>query len=185
MNRFIWLAPATVALAAATAGAWWLVQPAPTPANPAVPIPAAEAAPLRLARATGAQISMMEEEAGRACRCARRLPTTSPGRAACWAGFERNVARYEHQESSSMCLPLSTTITCFPDMDGRCLIKDYGGGACSLHEARTLEAIWAREARNDQPSWDRAGRHMNEAVQTFIRGESVRVPGHSSGGCSG
>src|SRR4051812_39357647 len=49
MRRFTWLAPATGALAAGAACAWWLIQSAP--------VPATTAAPIRLARATGAEIS--------------------------------------------------------------------------------------------------------------------------------
>lgn len=179
MNRVLWLAPAAAALAAAAVGTWWLLQPVPIPAAPAAP-----AAQIRLARATGAEISMLEAKAGRACRCARRLPTASPGRTACWADFERNIARYEHEEMSSMCIPLSTTVDCFPAMNGQCFVKDEGGGACSLDEARTLEAIWAQGARGDQQSQDRASRQMDEAVRAFIRHERVPVPRPSGESCS-
>jgi hypothetical protein len=67
------------------------------------------------------------------------------------------------------------------ERDGQCFVKDYDGGACSLDEARTLEAIYAEDQAHPVPGRDR----WAEAVHSFIRGEPVNRPLQSGGGCSG
>lgn len=85
-----------------------------------------------------------------------------------------------------MCMPLSTTLTCFGDDMENCIVRDHDGGACTIEEARILESIWEREVGQSQSpaSQARASRLIDEAVQRFIRGEQVRAP-RTSGGCSG
>jgi len=61
----------------------------------------------------------------------------------------------------------------------------WGGSACTAEEARTIEAIWARRAHGDNVAQNRANREIEQAVQAFIRGDQVRGPGYSGGGCSG
>lgn len=170
MDRGLWLLLLIGVLAAGAFGAWRLSQ--------AYPMTAATLLP----RATNAEIDMMEQQAGHACRCARQRHER-PWQSACYAEFNQTVARYEHEEWSAMCAPISDTVACFTLGNGqqRCITRDWGGDACSLEEARTLEAIYAEDQAHPIPGRDR----WTETVQSFIRGERVRAPRQSRGGCSG
>ena len=124
----------------------------------------------------------LKSRALEACRCARRMEAGSQ-REACWAQFEAHVDRYEHSDVDTYCHPISPSSVCFGGGPENCIVREYGSGACTLDEARTLEAIWSRHSGPDQPSQERAGMLMNEAVQGFIRGDPV-PPSRSSGGCA-
>lgn len=163
------------ALTAAFGGAaWWWLSAGRDPRGP-------EIAAVRLP--SSGEMQLMESQAQEACRCERRLPEGHSARDACWAEFNRSIDRFSYSESSSMCIPLSTTLVCFGEGFHNCIVKEHGGGACTAEEARILESIWTRWAGDDQASWDRAGERMREAVEAFIRGERVAMAG-PAGGCS-
>ena len=133
-----------------------------------------------------AELKAMEAQATKACRCARKLKDKDPGRDACWSKFKRNVDQFAHSEMAAACLPLSTSVICFGNGVERCITNDFGGGACTAEEARTLEAVWANSIHDDDPkSFELAEKRMNEAVQSFIRGEKVATSAPSGATCSG
>lgn len=135
---------------------------------------------------SNAELRAMEAQAGDACRCARRLKPGDPAREACWSGLQRNIDRFEHSEAMYACAPLAPSDICFGQGEGRCISKEYGGGACTSEEARILEAIFAETIREDVPkSAELANKRMGEAVQSFIRGEKVAVWPSSGPSCSG
>ena len=135
---------------------------------------------------SAAELKAMEAQATEACRCARRLKDKDPGREACWSAFEASIKRYDHSESAAACLPLSPSRVCFGESADSCVMREYGGGACTAAEARTLEAVWANAIDfDDEKSYDIAGKRMEEAVQAFIRGEKVKTSPPSGPTCSG
>jgi len=82
-----------------------------------------------------------------------------------------------------MCMPISPELVCFDEtaaVDHRCIVRSYGGDACTAEEARILETIWYEEEDHPTPGRDR----WAEAVQAFIRGDRVAAP-RSSGACTG
>jgi hypothetical protein len=91
--------------------------------------------------ATPTQIHAMQVRADAACVCARGREDMQ-GRGQCWADFEREVARYAHQEMSGLCEDSNTSI-CFVASAGqnpRCIAKARPRGACSDDEARLAQA---------------------------------------------
>ena len=174
-RRLLILAAILVLTGLASGGGWYLLRIDPEPTD-------SEPSPVRLVRATNAEIDLLETQAGEACRCARRRHET-PWQSACYAGYRRSLARYEHEEWTAMCMPISPHDDCFPLGGGRqrCITRDWGGDACSNDEARILEAIDADSERRPTEARER----WAAAVQSFIRGERVRVSPHGGGGCSG
>lgn len=94
------------------------------------------------AMATATEIDAMQARADAACRCARGRGDMA-GSGECWAGFEEEVARYAHEEMSSLCAEDSSTSVCFVSSAGqtpRCISKIRPRGACSHDEARLAQA---------------------------------------------
>ena len=133
-----------------------------------------------------AELKAMEAQAADACRCARKLEPNDPGRTACWSKFQASISRFPHSEMVAACMPLSPSKVCFGEGVEHCITNDYGGGACTSEEARTLEAVWGTAVRDDDPkSFELADQKMKEAVQAFIRGEKPAVSAPAGATCTG
>lgn len=94
------------------------------------------------AMATATEIDAMQARADAACRCARGRGDR-PGSGECWADFEQEIARYAHEEMSSVCAEDSRTSVCFVSPAGqnpRCISKIRPRGACSHDEASLAQA---------------------------------------------
>lgn len=92
--------------------------------------------------ATATEIDSMQARADAACRCARGRGDMA-GSGECWTDFEEGIARYAHQEMSSLCAEDSSTSVCFVSPAGqtpRCISKIRPRGACSHDEARLAQA---------------------------------------------
>ena len=128
-----------VALAAlAIAGGAWLLRPV---TNVTKAIPNAD------------ERTALQAEADSACACARRLGD-DPQNGACWATFERRLARYDYSTSSTACMSDSATSVCFGPFEGpgyyeSCILKHRPYGACSEEEA-TERAEQARARGSDE-----------------------------------
>ena len=120
-----WLLASTL-LVLLLAGMWWLTAPHP------------------LALPSHAEVAALQGRADAACRCSR---TGSYDR--CWADYRREIGRFEHSESGTMCAEESVTLDCFlhgMSDDPPCITTGRPYGACSDAEMR--ERVAAARRRN-------------------------------------
>jgi hypothetical protein len=144
---------AFILAAGAAATFAWTPAPAPSPApwhDPILPPPA--------------QFAALEAQAAQACRCARKAGPD--GKEGCWLGFEKAVSRYHPSEAVSMCGTFSEVWACFGD---ECIARDYGAGACSPEEAKTLLAAYT----NAPPGKGDAA--IKDAIRRMDAGQSIAL----------
>ena len=87
---------------------------------------------------TEPQLREFQAQADAACMCDRHRPNASQERE-CWAEFDRNIARFEHFDTSTMCMEESVSEVCFGSSitgQNRCVLKQREYGTCSAAEAR-------------------------------------------------
>lgn len=138
MKRHGWLLWAILPLLL-FAGIWWLTSgPQIDHTVPGVNFVGNERA---ASVPTRAEAAALQSTADAACRCSR---TGIHDR--CWAGYRRDIARFQHFETEAMCMEESPTFDCFPDAissDGPsppCITTQRPYNTCSDAELRIAEA---------------------------------------------
>lgn len=98
--------------------------------------------------AAAAQITEMQAEASRACRCQREHGGQRDD--ACWTQFHRLRDRFDHSEMATACMEESVSNTCFADGSegadtglfgnpARCVTTQFPYGGCDAAESRGRE----------------------------------------------
>lgn len=161
------------------AGATFAWRPAPEATPPAV---SGVPAPL--------QIAAFRAQAEQSCRCARTR-TDAAGKKDCWAGFEKAIAPWPHNEGSTAC-EFSQRSICFGDWtEENCIIADWSaavggpGSMCTEDEARTAEAIWTEAYHRYEKGLtkDSPDRVLARTLTAFARNDRVALR-KSQGSCT-
>lgn len=165
-----------LALAAGATFAW----------GPAVPDVSAERGGVPSAE----QVAAFQAQAEQACRCARTR-ADEPGKKACWAGFDRAIAPWPHDEQASPC-EFSLEGVCFGADHTACVTKSWSGpvggeGAiCTAEELQTAEAMFMEAFRRYEK--DKTAEPPDEALRrtlaAFAR-EDRYARRQYEGGCGG
>jgi hypothetical protein len=153
--------------------------------------PAAEPeTPARKGLPTAVEIAAFQAQAEQACRCARARPDES-GKKDCWAGFERAIAPWPHDDEATMC-EFSLEGICFGDGFNACVTKSWSGPVggngtmCTPEELQTAEAVFMeallREERGE--SRDSAYKALERTLAAFARNDKFAAR-RSEGGCGG
>lgn len=166
------------ALLGLAAGATFAWRPAPEAAPPAVSgVPAPT------------QIAAFRAQAEQSCRCARTRADAA-GKKDCWAGFEKAIAPFPHDEGFTAC-EFSQRSICFGDGMENCIIADWtasvggSGSMCTGEEARTAEAVWTEAYRRYENGLtkDSPDRALARVLDSFARNDRVALR-QTQGGCT-
>lgn len=165
-----------LALAASATFAW---RPAAGPATPA-----------RSGLPTVVEIAAFQAQAEQACRCARTR-TDESAKKDCWAGFERAIAPWPHNDLTSMC-EFSLEGICFGDDFDACVTKSWSGpvggqgSICTPEELQTAEAVFLDALRREErgATRDSAYKALERTLEGFARNDKFTAR-RSEGGCGG
>jgi hypothetical protein len=154
----------------------WSPPPPPAPSRPGFP--------------TAEQLAAFQTQAEQACRCARTRPDET-GKKDCWAGFERAIAPWPHNDYGSMC-EFSVEGICFGDDFEACVGKGWSGpvggpgSICTKEELQTAEAVFmeALERHEKDKTSEPPEQALNRILADFVRKDRYARRRYE-GGCGG